>query len=248
MGGIGSNVVPNISYSESPDSTKSIFKRKYGINIDNSYFSNNGDIRILSDTDRLLAKLDKLLPIKELIGDINLNSVVFADYFNKYPQYAKAWALSREDYSKSIYVNSQYFNNYTDSLERYNSVPEHKYIYNSSLGNIILHEVGHQYEYALSKMNGIDVNDLGFHNVAQAIVTSSYDELPKGTFSSLDDAIKSISGYANTKFELLPGLEIHEFGETFAEAISDYVTNGSKSSPLSQQIVKNIKIAFGKEG
>ena len=218
------------------------FNDKYGIKIDSSYFTNGGDERILKETSKAVSQLDKIIPIKQL-GDISITSQNFSTEY-KDPQYANASALSSRDYSGKIFVNSDVFSNYANAVDGYDK----KGIFpqNTSVSNILVHELGHKIEYAIAKLNGVAEQDIPYHATAKAIVESSFNELPKGTFKSMDEARNSISKYANSNFEVIEGVKVPQYEETMAEAVSDYVTNGSKASPLSKQIMKNIRTAFGK--
>ena len=55
-----------ITKDSTPSEIKSHYKSKYNINIDDSYFEQNNDKRILAETDKLLSRLYSELPLSDM--------------------------------------------------------------------------------------------------------------------------------------------------------------------------------------
>ena len=230
-----------ITKDSTPSEIKSHYKSKYNINIDDSYFEQNNDKRILAETDKLLSRLYSELPLSDM-PELQLTASKFSE--DKRIKNKDAFAVSACNYSGMIVVNSDDFESYKGIERQFEQKRRDGKSVIGGPASILIHEVGHQIEHLIARKSGISEIDAFKNGTATAIVKASFDELPKGTYKDMTDARKSISTYANTEFEFLEDVFIPCYEETFAEAVSDYVTNGAKASEFSKQIIKNIKSAL----
>lgn len=160
----------------------------------------------------------------------------------------------------NIYINAPVFSKHQPQLQ--------KMYANSTQGNnnyhpkgttakdIITHELGHVMFFEhIGRMN----RRLTQHNLADmyeaTVWSSSRNSTASGTTSKyiqneMDQALTkalgstpqhNILGYANPKFKhptAISGYAATNPHELMAEAVADYVANGDKASPLSQELVK----------
>ena len=115
----------------------------------------------------------------------------------------------------------------------------------TDMGNIVVHEMGHQIEAALirqrfpgSSGNAQRAQSIAWKQstVARELVSQALDQVEPGWRQSPRKAaghIQGISGYAG-----------RDASETFAEAISDAYSNGSRAKPLSRALWRLAKQAL----
>ena len=217
------------------------YKDNYNINIHSSYFSDGCDPRFLTDSMESLDKLYAEFPQLKVINP-KIMSKDFANDEARFRRFKTATALS-EKQTTNIYVNSAKFSgaNYGASKQKYlDNVKEGSYPQNTTIANVLVHELGHKLEYIISKKNGLSDDEISRNSLSLALVTRAYEKM-RGQFKGMQDARDSISGYAGKNYSILDDGDLPAYEETFAEAVSDYVSNGSKAKPFSKQIVTLIK-------
>lgn len=213
------------------------YKKNFGIKLLNS---EKIDSRFLSDSEKILSKMYKDIPV------IPKNMTVEFKDFSKDSkideEYKKTWALSARNYDGAIYFNTNNLKNYDDAIKEYDkSIKSGQYIKGTTPASILAHEIGHKVEYAIAQKNGVDVSDLPKHQTARSIVTEAFKSLPDGMFKDMQSARNSISLYAGSSHSLFSKNDTPDYEETFAEALSDYYTNGNNANEFSKAIVKTMK-------
>lgn len=219
------------------------YKDNFNITVNDNYFDYNCEPDFLIQSSKTIDKIYSEFPILK-DSKYTLEAVDFAH--SRYIQkgYEDVTAASVCDYSGKLLMNVWQFNRLTfgDLKDMWdNQVKEGKFVKNSTIYDCLIHELGHKVEIALAKGIGTSKDELSEHNIAEIIVKDAYARLPQGMFKSLQSARKSISGYSGTIYQTTSGKRITAYEETFAEAITDYVVNGAKSSQFSKLIVKDIK-------
>lgn len=122
-------------------------------------------------------------------------------------------------------------------------------IKNSSMGNLLTHELSHALAFYLNKKEN-DINNnmvsssdnwkkVRSTDIEKYICEKAIDSLRKnGNNKSIEELKKEISGYANLK---KGDLDIEWYAETFAEAITDYIVNKENSADLSKNVFYETK-------
>lgn len=212
------------------------YKKDYNINIDDSYFINNNDVKFLQESTKVLDKIYKDMPIiKEL--ELRILSKDFSELSKKY---ADAKALSERDFSGNIYLNSKKFQDFNELSKDY-EIADNKYPKGTTAASILAHELGHKIEYLIAKNQNIPEKELSKHLTAKAIIETAYNNMPKNMFKNISEARESISKYANTNYSILFDNDLPAYEETLAEAVSDYYSNDNKSTIFSKYIVDYMK-------
>lgn len=230
-----------ITINSSLKEIRNYYKDNYNINVDGSYFSNGNDVRFLIDSSKELDTLYSEFPQLKTINP----KVISKDFANdeaRFRRFKTATALS-EKQTTNIYVNSAKFSgsNYSTSKQKYmDNVEKGSYPQNTTIANVLVHELGHKLEYIISKKNGLSDEEIGRNSLSLALVTRAYEKM-RGQFNSMQDARNSISGYAGKNYPFFDDIEVPAYEETFAEAVSDFISNGSNAKPFSKQIVTLIK-------
>ena len=211
------------------------YKDNYNITIHSSYFSDGCDPRFLTESAENLDRLYTEFPqLKELNAKIASSDFTQNDRVIK--QFKNAIALS-DAKNADIWLNQSTFRQYATTKQKYSDrVADGMYPKNTTVANTLIHELGHKLEYMIAKQIGVPDKDLNQHSTAFVIVNKAYEKM-RGRYKDMQSARNSISKYAGKNYTILEHNDLPAYEETFAEAISDYISNGSKAKPFSKQIV-----------
>ena len=219
------------------------YKSHYNISIDSEYFYQNMSGKFLVKS---ADNLDKLYAEFPVLKDEEYKIIPkdFKHTRDIPKAFSNTTALSKSDYKNEIWLNTNRFHkDIFDALEHdyAEAVEQHKFPANTTVYNALVHELGHKVEIAIAKGVGISESALKYNDIAFNVIKGTYKEFPKGVFKSLQKARDSISLYSGTNYDTDGGKLIPAYEETFAEAISDFITNGNNANIFSKKIVTNIK-------
>lgn len=235
--------VNKLSRYSTPKEIQVYYKNKYNISVDNSYFEHNNEPEFLIDSTKNFDKLYAEFPI---LKDANYK-IISKDFDHEKlipEEYKNTTALSKSDYKGEIWLNAWHFNRneFPKIAEEFAiQTTKGKFPKNTSIYNVLVHELGHKVEIEIARSIGVSESELKYNGIAELIVKQSYKDMPAGMYKTIQRARNSISKYSGTNYTASDGSRIYAYEETFAEAISDYITNGSKAQPFSLKIVENIK-------
>ena len=113
----------------------------------------------------------------------------------------------------------------------------------STAKSVAQHETGHLISYAVARKMGANISTRSSQNQAmKTIVTNAMNTkvvrnwMKKNKLGAAQ-ARRSISGYAGTTYRN----GSPNYNETIAEAVSDYMSNGSRANVFSRAIVREMK-------
>ena len=231
--------IKGLTVNSSPKEMQNYYKKNYNISIDDSYFNNGNDVRFIVDSSKELDKLYSEFPQLKVINP-KIISNDFDTNDDVIKQFKNAIALS-DKHSDDIFVNSKKFSDYDTLKERYaKRVKDGIYPENTTVADVLIHELGHKLEYILAKKLGLDERAIQANSTASAIVNRAYEKM-REQFKEIQDARDSISKYSGKNYSILEDSDLPAYEETFAEAVSDFISDSRKAKPFSKQIIMLIR-------
>lgn len=140
----------------------------------------------------------------------------------------------------SVNLNDMYYKDYqsvrnlmaADVEDRFHPI-------GSTAQSVSVHETGHVMTYALARKFNTSKNIISQVLVTDAMNSKVVQNYMRNNGLRSGGMRRSISGYA----DIYSGGRVN-YNETVAEAVSDYISNGSKANVLSRAIIREMKKQF----